>query len=118
MTEAEGRKKEITETRRPITAVPVTFDYILSSFIIKTCGLSHECPVLTWNLSVSQEHLCRVHMGEGGGAEPQPRTEQSCVSVNRSKSKSGILTKVKDKKHVREDEENLQGQECEERGSQ
>lgn len=44
--------------------------------------------------------------------------EQSCVSVNRSKSESGILTKAKDRKHVREDEDNLQGQEREERGSQ
>lgn len=33
--------------------------------------------------------------------------EQSCVSVNRSKSQSEILTKVKDMKDVREDEENL-----------
>lgn len=44
--------------------------------------------------------------------------EQSCISVNRSKSESKILTKVKDRKHVREGEENLQEQEREERGYQ
>lgn len=44
--------------------------------------------------------------------------EQSCISVNRSKSESRIFTKVKDRKHVREGEENLQEQEREERGYQ